>query len=341
VQFRQLLQNPNSDIAELKATGKQLYDWLLPQSLQKELKDNKIQNLVFSLDRVTRYIPISAVFDGENYLIENYNISTIISANLTQTGERLPPGTQNTSVLAAGLSEAKKGFNPLPNVPAELDAIVRQSSSDSQGIYPGLQLLNQSFNRQALRDNLASHLILHIATHGKFVPNNAYASYLLLGDGQELPIPEIQKLRDLNKIHLVVLSACETALGETGQDGTEITGLSYYFLEKGAKAVMASLWQVNDESTRLLMEQFYNNLAKSTAQSPITKAQALRQAQLSLIRSDRPQEGTLGNRNSINNTDSRSLTAQPRQGTSVPTSKALRLSHPYYWAPFILIGNGL
>jgi CHAT domain-containing protein len=72
------------------------------------------------------------------------------------------------------------------------------------------------------------------------VPNNAYASYLLLGDGEELPIPEIQNMRDLNKIHLVVLSACETALGETGQDGTEITGLSYYFLEKGAKAVMAS-----------------------------------------------------------------------------------------------------
>jgi CHAT domain-containing protein len=112
VKFRQLLQNPNSDIGELKATGKQLYDWLLPQSLQKELKDNKIQNLVFSLDRVTRYIPMSAVFDGEKYLIENYNISTIISANLTQTGERLPPGTQNTSVLAAGLSEAQKGFNP-------------------------------------------------------------------------------------------------------------------------------------------------------------------------------------------------------------------------------------
>jgi CHAT domain-containing protein len=332
VKFRQLLQNPNSDIAELKATGKQLYNWLLPQSLQKELKDNNIQNLVFSLDRVTRYIPMSAVFDGEKYLTENYNISTIISANLTQMGERLPPGTQNTSVLAAGLSEAKKGFNSLPNVPAELNAIIRQSPTDTQGIYPGLELLNQSFNRKALRDNLADHLILHIATHGKFVPNNAYASYLLLGDGEELPIPEIQNMRDLNKIHLVVLSACETALGETGQDGTEITGLSYYFLEKGAKAVMASLWQVNDESTRLLMEQFYSNLAKSTAQSPITKTQALRQAQLSLIRSDR-----------INtpNTDARSLVVEPRPGGQTSTSTALGFSHPYYWAPFILIGNGL
>ncbi len=332
VKFRQLLQDPKSDIAEVKATGKQLHDWLIPESLQKELKENQIQNLVFSLDRVTRYIPMSAVFDGKNYLIENYNISTIISANLTKTGERLPTGTQNTSVLALGLSEAKSGFNPLPNVPAELDAIVRQSPTDPLGIYPGLELLNKAFDRIALRDNLASHRILHIATHGEFVPGNAYASYLLLGDGNKLPIPDIQELRDLNKIHLVVLSACQTALGETGQDGSEIAGLSYYFLERGAKAVMASLWQVNDESTRLLMERFYSNLAKGTTESPITKAQALRQAQLNLIR---------GDRTTTANTDSRSLVAEPRLGVQTSASQASGFSHPYYWAPFILIGNTL
>ncbi|NEP12807.1 MAG: CHAT domain-containing protein [Symploca sp. SIO2C1] len=113
VKFRQLLQNPNSDLTELQATGELLYDWLIPESLQRELQDNQIQNLVFSLDHVTRYIPMSAVFDGESYLIENYNISTIISANLTRISDRLPPGTDNTSVLALGLSEPKSGFNPL------------------------------------------------------------------------------------------------------------------------------------------------------------------------------------------------------------------------------------
>jgi CHAT domain-containing protein len=333
VKFRELLQNPTSDITELKATGKQLYDWLIPQSLQKELKENPIQNLVFSLDRVTRYIPMSAVFDGEKYLVENYNISTIISANLTKMSDRLPPGTQNTSVLAMGLSNAVAGFNPLPNVPKELDAIVRQSSTDSQGIYRGLKLLNQTFDRKALRDNLAGHLILHIATHGKFIPGNSYDSFLLLGNGEKLPIPDIQSLRDLSKVHLVVLSACETALGETGQDGTEIAGLSYYFLSGGAKAVMASLWQVNDESTRLLMEQFYSNLAKSTTQSPITKAQALRQAQLSLIQ---------GNQTSVANANSRtSLEVQPRPGGQTAATTASGFSHPFYWAPFILIGNSL
>ena len=80
------------------------------------------------------------------------------------------------------------------------------------------------------------------------------------------------------------------------------------------------------------MQHFYSNLAKSTAQSPITKAQALRQAQLSLIRGAQP---------SSTNTDSRGLGAQPLTETQPITSKASGFSHPYYWAPFILIGNGL
>ena len=131
----------------------------------------------------------------------------------------------------------------------------------------------------------------------------------------------------------MVLSACETALGDTGQDGTEIAGLSYYFLSGGAKAVMASLWEVNDQSTRLLMEQFYSNLAKSTTDSPITKAQALRQAQLSLIQGERTTAANAGSRTS--------LEARPCPGAQTTASAVPGFTHPYYWAPFILIGNGL
>ncbi|WP_178381688.1 CHAT domain-containing protein [[Phormidium ambiguum] IAM M-71] len=320
VKFRQLLQQPNSSVSEIQATGKKLYDWLI-KPLETELKTSNVQNLIFSLDRVTRYIPMSALFDGEKYLIENYNISTVLSADLTDMRDRLPPGTEKSSILALGLSNAVADFNPLPYVPTELDAIVRQKPEDPKGIYPGLEFLNQTFDFKALRDNLTGRNILHIATHGKFVPGSPDASYLLLGNGAKLTIPDIQKLQGLSNIHLVVLSACETALGGPNAEGIEISGLSYYFLNGGAKSVMASLWQVNDGSTSQLMQNFYSNLANNTNDTAITKAAALRQAQLKFLRSNE----------SADNIAQRGITtAQPVKSN---------LSHPYYWAPFVLIGN--
>lgn len=303
VKFRLLLKDRRKSMKEVQATGKQLYDWLI-KPIESELQANEIENLVFSLDRVTRYIPLSALFDGDRYLVENYTISTILSAELTDMRDRIPPDPETTQVLGLGLSDAVAGFGSLPNVPKELDAIVKQDSSDPNGIYPGLQFLNQDFDFRTLRDNLYGHKILHIATHGAFVPGSADKSYLLLGNGEKLAIPDIATLQDLADVHLVVLSACETALGGPAQDGTEIAGLSYYFLNSGAAAVMASLWKVDDLSTSLLMQQFYMNLAQSTANKPVTKAEALREAQIALI----------------NNSS---------------------YGHSYFWAPFILIGNGL
>lgn len=320
VKFRQLLQQPNSSVSEIQATGKKLYDWLI-KPLETELKTSNVQNLIFSLDRVTRYIPMSALFDGQKYLIENYNVSTVLSADLTDMRDRLPPGTEKSSILALGLSNAVAEFNPLPYVPTELDTIVRQKPEDPKGIYPGLEFLNQTFDFKALRDNLTGRNILHIATHGKFVPGSPDASYLLLGNGTKLTIPDIQKLQGLSNIHLVVLSACETALGGPNAEGIEISGLSYYFLNGGAKSVMASLWQVNDGSTSQLMQNFYSNLANNTNDTSITKAAALRQAQLKFLYSNE----------SADNIAQRGITtAQPVKSN---------LSHPYYWAPFVLIGN--
>ena len=92
LKFRQLLHDLTSKQTEIKSTAKQLYDWLIPPDLHAELQQNSIENLVFSLDHVTRYIPMSALFDGETYLLERYNISTIVSAGLTDFRDRLPQG---------------------------------------------------------------------------------------------------------------------------------------------------------------------------------------------------------------------------------------------------------
>ena len=327
LKLRNLLQSPNN-LPELQQTSKQLYDWLIPAELQAELNANKIEHLIFAPDSVTRYIPMGVLFDGKKYLIENYTIATIISADLTNTTARLPNSAKNTSILAAGLSQPISGFSPLPNVLTEINAIVRTADNPDNGIYDGIKLLDRTFTRENLRDNLGNHAIAHIATHGKFVSGDADKSFLVLGDGKTLPIPEIAKFRGLDKLHLVVLSACQTALGGTNGDGTEIAGISYYFLNTGAKAVIASLWEVSDDSTSLLMQQFYNNLAKSTTSAPITKAEAMRQAQLSLLQKqitakDSIQRGTL---------------AVVYQAGAKPTTD--NYSHPYYWSPFILIGNG-
>ncbi len=333
VKYRKLLEDRFSDTNEIKKTGKQLYDWLV-KPIEGELKQNQIKHLVFSLDRVTRYIPMSTLFDGEKYLIENYTIGNVLSAALTDMGDKLPVGTGNTPVLAMGLSNAVSGFNPLPNVPAELDAIVRNKTKDTQGIYPGEEFLNGAFDFRTLRDNLTGHKILHLATHGAFVPGSSDKSYLLLGTGEQLTIPKINALTGLSNIHLVVLSACQTALAGPLQDGVEIASAANYFLKGGAKAVMASLWSVDDASTSLTMQQFYKNLATGTPQKPMTKTEALRQAQLSLLQgkvtaADAPQRSI--------------IVVSPVSGGQSTTvkSNSPEFSHPYYWAPFILIGNGL
>ena len=331
--LRTQLGSPNTDIAKLKETSKQLHDIIIPPELQAELKANKIENLVFSLDSVTRYIPMSVLFDGKQYLLEKYAISNLISADLIDVKDRLPSDTQNIKVIAAGVSQKFEDFAPLLNVPTELDAIVKSSQSAS-GIFAGKRLLNAEFTSKTLRNNLSGYNILHIATHGKFVPVDANASFLLLGDGTKLIIKDIKNaIDDLYQVHLVVLSACQTALGDKGEDGVEISGLSYYFLNGGAKAVIASLWSVNDDSTSQLMQRFYANLAKGTAQAPMSKIEALRQAQLGLLRSD----------GSSQESDQRGdlVRVEPRLTGNVQPAKKNNFAHPYYWAPFILIGNGL
>jgi len=334
VALQTLLRSPNSDIKQLQATSQKLYRWLLqPLATELQVTDKNgtqtVQHLVFALDRVTRYIPMSVLFDGQHYLLEKYTVSTIIGASQTDWSRgTLSANPQQTSALALGVSEAKQGFPPLPNVPGELDAIVQRQTGDRQGVYPGLEFLNNAFTFQSLRDHLEKSKIVHIATHGAFIPGRGDDSYLLLGDGKKLTNLSIQALQGLINVDLVVLSACESALGGAGHDGVEINGFSSEFLNKGAKSVIASLWLVNDASTALLMQQFYKNLATGK----MTKSEALRQAQLSLLQrkltdNDAPQRA--------------SLRPVLPPGQRAANSASPGFSHPYYWTPFILIGNGL
>ncbi|MEM7717064.1 MAG: tetratricopeptide repeat protein, partial [Cyanobacteria bacterium P01_A01_bin.68] len=216
-QFRKLMEEcekpgrycGTDDIAKIKPVSQKLYNWLI-KPLEGELQQEKVRNLVFALDRVTRYVPMSALYDGKHYLIENYTIHNVLSADLTNTSARLPAKIKDTKVLAMGVSDAVGGFSALNNVPREVDNIVRNSKRD-KGVYPGKEYLNEPFDYKTLRDNLTGKDILHLATHGEFVPGKKKSSYLLLGNGEKLAIPQIQTLAGLSNIHLVVLSACQTA----------------------------------------------------------------------------------------------------------------------------------
>jgi CHAT domain-containing protein/lipopolysaccharide biosynthesis regulator YciM len=331
VRFRELLtQKDPQSLEELKQVGQQLHSWLI-EPLSEELKKNNIQHLVFAQDRATRYLPMVALYDGEQFLIENYTVSTVLSAALTDTTDRLGE-VSTVSTLGLGLDQSVSGFNSLPNVREELEAVVKEGENDTSGIYPGSIFMNEAFTFNTLSEQVRRYRILHIATHAEFVPNIRDASYILSGTGEKLTIDQIGALDTLfDYLHLVVLSACQTALGGESLDGTEIAGISSYFLGKNkAEAVLATLWRVDDTGTSLLMQRFYEILA--TGQ--VTKAEALRQAQLSLLYGEATLDERLANL-ALEGSDRGLALSEP------PEIAEATLDHPYYWAPFILIGNSL
>ncbi len=331
--FRVALRLPG-DPSTVQKLGKELYDCLIrPIETKGQWQANQVRHLVIAPDLAINYIPLAALFDGKQYLIQKYAVSNVLNAGLTDVSDRLPP---NPNVLGLGISEAIENFSPLPYVETEIKAIVKPNQHSPQGIYPGLVFLNQAFTRSTLESNLKGHNIVHIATHGEFDSTNPNDSFLLVssgkkGKGERYAISQIKFLEDLRGVHLVILSACETALGELAASGLEIQGISSYLVQDKAKAVIASLWKVDDASTSYLMQQFYKNLAHSTSQTPMTKTEALRQAQLSLLQGGISTEGSRG----------LGVVATSTSDRKAPLKTPGEFTHPYYWAPFILIGNGL
>lgn len=175
--------------------------------------------------------------------------------------------------------------------------------------------MDENFTSEAFRSNLGRYPIVHAATHFTFisgVKDESLESFLLLGSGEKLTLAQIQNSGTIFKgVQILALSACDTAYGGKDADGREVEGFGALAQKKGAKAVMATLWRVADESTRNLMIDFYSNYQKPN----FTKAEALRQAQLALLQeSDR----AIGSKTVKTAIDS------PQQ-----------FKHPYYWGSYI------
>ncbi|MEQ8974484.1 MAG: CHAT domain-containing protein [Coleofasciculus sp. C1-SOL-03] len=308
-QFRRAITDIRIPRPHLPA-AQQLYQWLIAP-LENELQTQEIDNLAFVTDTGLRSLPLAALHDENGYIIERYSIGLMPSLSLTDTRY---VDIRNLQVLAMGASEFTDQ-NPLPAVPIELPTI-------TENIWDGKYFLNDDFTLENLKDARAEQPfgIVHLATHGEFKPGKPSNSYIQLGD-RKLQLDQLRELGFNNPpVELLVLSACRTALGDAEAE-LGFTGLA---VQAGVKSALGSLWYVSDEGTLGLMTELYQQLQEA----PI-KAEALRQAQLALIRGEvKIENGEL-------------VTPNLR----IPLPEALagiedkELSNPYFWSAFTLVGS--
>ncbi|MFN6461557.1 MAG: CHAT domain-containing protein [Nostoc sp. DedVER02] len=282
--------NPVSDSKERDRLSQEIYSWLIrPAEMDGAFKDT--QTLVFVLDGRLRNIPISALYDGKQYLIEKYAVALSPGMQL-MSARSLKQNKINA--IVGGISQSRNGFSALPAVELEVKQISKAVRSS--------MLLNQQFTSQALADRVKSSSadVVHLATHGQF-SSRLEDTFLLTWDG-EVNVKELSELlknrggESSKAIELLVLSACDTAAG----DDRAALGLAGLAVKSGARSTIATLWPVKDKAAEMLMTRFYDQLR----QPKITKAEALRQAQIDLIRQ----------------TD---------------------FNDPFFWSAFVLVGNWL
>lgn len=248
--------------------AQQLYAWLI-RPLEPDLASFRIDTLVFIPDGPLRTVPMAALHDGKQFLIEKFALATTPGLNLT---DPKPIDRDKVRLLSSGLTRAVQGFPSLPFVEEEINAI--------RTLYQGDQLLNAEFSTPRLEQELRDrpYGILHIATHGWFAADTTQ-SYLLTYNGK-LTIDELDRLIGLfryrkDPLELLTLSACQTGIG----DDRSALGLAGVAIKAGARSAIATLWFINDEASAALVSEFYRQLRNPTQ----SKAQALQKAQQTLL----------------------------------------------------------
>jgi CHAT domain-containing protein/lipopolysaccharide biosynthesis regulator YciM len=272
IELRRNLINPAA-IKAVRLQTQKVYNWLI-KPIESKLSASGVNTLVFIPDGVLRNLPMSVLYDGNQYLIEKYAVA--LSVGL-QIFDPKPLQPQQLKALTAGLTQPPPGyynFSPLPAIKSEIEMIAETGISTTD-------LLDRQFTSQALEDkvNAASFNVVHLATHGQF-SSRAEQTFILAADGpiNVTQFDSILRRRDETSstpVQLLVLSACQTAAG----DKRAALGLAGVAVRAGARSTVASLWQIDDESTAQLIGAFYRELKNPG----ITKVEALRRAQLQLL----------------------------------------------------------
>jgi CHAT domain-containing protein len=295
---------------------KQLLEPLLPHITGKEL-------IIVPHD-VLHYLPFHALVAADGrYLIEKYPIHYLSSASLLQF-TRDKRQAMGDRVLAFGnpdLGDPEKNLEY-----AELEA------EEVKNVYPQSTVyVKKDASEEKSKSLSPTHDILHFATHAQLNEDDPLSSAVLLAkEDKEDGRLEVREIFGMElKANLVVLSGCDTGLGKLST-GDELVGLTRAFIYAGTPSVVASLWSVDDSSTAHLMASFYRNL------KTMSKVQALRQAQLEMIRGEGRSD--LLARRGVGGIGKLGETPEPQSPSQNPIS--ISTSHPYFWAPFILVGDG-
>jgi CHAT domain-containing protein len=267
-QLRSSLEAPYTD-PQGKQLALQVYNWLI-QPAKAALDHSQIHTLTFVLDGPLRNLPMAALYDGQQYLVEHYSLALTPGLQLLSPQ---PLQQRTLRILAAGVAAGHLDLPPLPHVPFELAQI--------KALLPGQFLLDDAFTSNALREQIdvVPFPIVHLATHGQF-SSKADETFLLAWD-RKLNVDELSALLQTTDqarsrpIELLVLSACETAAG----DQRAALGLAGIAVRAGARSTLASLWSLDDRSAAYFASEFYRALIKGK----LSKAEALRQAQRALL----------------------------------------------------------
>ena len=292
--LREYLLEPDR-VEEVQSLSQQVYGWLI-KNIESDLEKSGVKTLVFVLDGALRNVPMATLYDGEQYILEKYSIALSLGLQLLTPK---PLAEEPLKVLAAGLVEPPSEFRmfpPLPEIKSEFNLINKAGVSKKQ-------LLNKEFTSDTLEKNVNTtpFNILHLATHGQF-SSQPEKTFILAADGaiNVTQFDSLLRRRGESRsqaLEMLVLSACQTAAG----DSRATLGLAGVSVKAGARSTLASLWHINDKSTAILMGEFYRELAKTK----VTKAEALRRAQLTLLK------------------------------------KYPNYERPGFWAPYVLVGNWL
>ncbi|OYQ66125.1 hypothetical protein B9G53_05270 [Pseudanabaena sp. SR411] len=262
----------DSSSEDFKEPAIQLYN-LLIKPIEAELVQFNTKTILYAPDGQLRYIPIAALYDGKQLLVEKYQISNLIAYTLSD----FTPQPQNAPNILAGAFGGKAGDRKFGQT--ALPATVREVQEIANSFQNSVTLIEEQFSRKAIESKFKNHNILHLATHAEFNVGSPDQSFIIFGNGDKIRLNEITDWQIPN-IDLIILSACQTGVGKLGS-GVEILGFGYQVQKAGAKQAIASLWSVKDDETGVLMSAFYAELRKGD----VTVTEALRRAQMSLIKS--------------------------------------------------------